>query len=348
MATHYYLRVSGVTGDSKAAGYNGWFDIDDFGLNAQSDSALQVSYSPLYVDFTRVSKEIVPLLLAGAKGTHFARVEVVAVVDGTSPYEAYHLTVTNAFVGGYLQGTRLDTTMGFTYDSLKETTTTQTSGKLVHHTVNIASTSGGDVTAADLADFAKVRADGATYYLKVAGITGDITTGTYAGWFKVHDYNLGETLHTSGGGGAGGSGKVEFSPLSVDLAKLSAGASDLLQDQATGASISTVRLVAQTTVGSEHVILLDLKLTGDRVLSNSRDGIGGPTVTFDFSKIAEKITDVASDGSTTSKTFSYDLGATTTAVAAPHAATAEPLVAGNDTPVSHPSSLHHDGDLLFA
>src|SRR5262249_50702996 len=81
------------------------------------------------------------------------------------------------------------------------------------------------------------------YYLKIDGVTGDVTVKGFEGWFAVDAYDLGiqNTGSIGSAGGGAGVGKAHFSPLTVDIHSL-AGLAPLLHDVASGQALKSVEL----------------------------------------------------------------------------------------------------------
>src|SRR5262245_30561504 len=73
------------------------------------------------------------------------------------------------------------------------------------------------------------------YYLKIDGVTGDVTAKGFEGWFSVDAYDLGvqNTGSIGSASGGAGAGKAQFSPLTVDIHSL-AGLASLFGDVASG------------------------------------------------------------------------------------------------------------------
>jgi type VI protein secretion system component Hcp len=114
------------------------------------------------------------------------------------------------------------------------------------------------------------------YFLKIDGVTGDVTQGAHKGSFAVDGFDIGEMTPFSNGMATG---RTQFSPLSVDIHSLQ-GVSSVLADELTDKTIKSVELVAvETTAKGGVQTVYDLKLTNALVGSfeNSPGGNGVET-----------------------------------------------------------------------
>src|SRR4249920_1795920 len=132
------------------------------------------------------------------------------------------------------------------------------------------------------------------YFLKIDGVTGDVTSGAHKGWFAVDGYDIGVSTPFADAAGTGVIGRTELSALSVDIHSLS-GISALLQDELTNKNIKSVELIGVATNAAKGLeqTVYDLKLT-DALLGSFEN-------------------DPASKGIETALTFHYDQASLTDA-----------------------------------
>ena len=84
------------------------------------------------------------------------------------------------------------------------------------------------------------------YFLKIDGVTGDVTSGPYKGWFTVDGFDIGVSTPFADPAGTEVTGRTELSALSVDINSLT-GISALLRDELTNKNIQSVELVGVDT-----------------------------------------------------------------------------------------------------
>jgi type VI protein secretion system component Hcp len=260
---HYFLKIDGVTGDSRDAAHPGWFNVDgfDFGVTTPANGAGATigrsHISPLLVDIHSVTG-LAALLGDEVDHRVIKSVELVGVEGGFEKGQqtVYDLKLSNVTLGSLhnepgAQGIEADLAFNFQKGSLTQAGTTQTFG----------SNSGG--AAATLPQDAEVTAVPASspvhYFLKVAGVTGDSRDAAHPGWFSVDGFDFGITTPTSTGAG-GASGRSHISPLSVDIQSV-LGLAALLGDEVTNHVIKSVELVGVEAGGEEQQTVYDLKLT---------------------------------------------------------------------------------------
>ena len=138
-------------------------------------------------------------------------------------------------------------------------------------------------------------------FLKIDGVMGDSTDAKHIGWFEVDGFDFGATRPVNTGGE--GTGRVAFSPLSVDISSL-AGLAPLLGDLTGNKLLKTVELVE---VAQKDQTVYDLKLT-DAVLASYSNAPGPHGVEtglkFDFKTVSLTDHGVTSDGAGAAETTS--------------------------------------------
>ncbi len=304
-ATHYYLKIDGVTGNSTAEDYKGWFSVDgfDFGVSNSTSSnagggggAGRATFSPLTIDISSL-EGLAPLFVDAATLKLIKSAELVGVTGGDKQQKVYDLSLTNATLVSYdtTPGDgSVDTALAFDFQKAK---LTDDKTSLEGSETTIVTPTRFDPPAA-LPDKASAVPDGSSvhYFLKIDGVTGDSTSESYKGWFSVDGFNFG-LLDQAGGLGAGrGAGRATFSPLTVDVSSLT-GVASLFADAASGKAISTVELVGVTD--NKQTEVYDIKLSNARLASlvtTPGDGSVDTALTFDFQKVRLADNGVSSDG----------------------------------------------------
>ncbi len=307
-ALTYLLKIDGATGDSKVAGYEGYFTVDEFTFHELTKLANggavagKAQFDPLTVDIAGVSPGLVTLLKDAATGKHIPSVELVGLKpagEGT-PQKVYDLKLNDVRIAGYAADSGHDTALAFDFSKLTETIqgqkpdgtlgTSQTfSFDLAHHGGSIA-----PVNHDALAAFAHAHVGPAlTLLLKVDGVTGDSTIKGFEGDFRVDEVTFNEL--------------TKFTK--VDLAGLSPGLVTLLKDAATGKHIPSVELIGlKPAGGGTPQKVYDLTLDNVRVAGYAADGGHDTALAFDYGKLTETIKGQKSDGSLdTGQTFTFDL-----------------------------------------
>ena len=206
----YLLKVDGVTGDSRMAGYEGWFTVDEYTFGELSRlgslgagggaSAGRPQLDPLMVDLSGLPEGLVSLLRDAVTGHSIRNIELAGVKTvGDGPaVKFYDLTLRNVTVAGYAEDGGHDTAVAFDYRSGTETIfAPNREGTDVGQSFSFnLARNGGTITPVSqdtLAAFAHSHAGVAlTYLLKVDGVTGDSRMAGYEGWFTVDEYTFGE------------------------------------------------------------------------------------------------------------------------------------------------------------
>ncbi|SHK07109.1 Type VI protein secretion system component Hcp (secreted cytotoxin) [Bradyrhizobium lablabi] len=324
-ALTYLLKVDGVTGDSKVAGYEGYFTVDEFTFNeltklangGAGGSAGKAQFDPLMVDIAGLSPGLVTLLKDAATGKHIPSVELVGLKPDKGALEkVYDLTLNNVALAGYAADGGHDTALAFDFTKLTETITGQKpDGSLdtgQTFTFDLAH-NGGSIAPVNhdtLAAFAHSHVEPAlTYLLKIDGATGDSKVHGYEGYFTVDEFTFNELTKLANGGAGAVAGKAQFDPLTVDIAGLSPGLVTLLKDAATGKQIPSVELVGLKPSGDgPPQKVYDLTLNHVTLAGYAADSGHDTALAFDFSKLTETITGQKPDGSPdTGQTFTFDL-----------------------------------------
>jgi type VI protein secretion system component Hcp len=323
-ALTYLLKIDGVTGDSTIKGFEGYFTVDEFTFNELTKLAIgrvggaKAQFDPLMVDIAGVSPGLATLLKDAATGKHIPSVELVGLKPAGEGalQKIYDLTLNNVTLAGYAADSGHDTALAFDYSKLTETIKAQKpDGTLgTGQTFSFDLThSGGSLTPVNhdaLAAFAHSHVGPAlTYLLKVDGVTGDSTIKGYEGYFTVDEFTFNELTKLANGGAGGSSGKAQFDPLMVDIARVSPGLVTLLKDAATGKHIPSAELVGLKPAGEGTLQkIYDLTLNNVALAGYAADSGHDTALAFDFSKLTETITGQKPDGSPgTGQTFSFDL-----------------------------------------
>ena len=130
------------------------------------------------------------------------------------------------------------------------------------------------------------------YFLKIDGVTGDVTSKLFAGWFAVDSFDLAARTPFDSRTGLP-IGKMEFSPLTVDIHSL-AGLAPLLNDEINNTNIKSVELEAIDTSTGKATKVYDLKISSARVASfDNRLGTNGGDTTLTFVYRNGQITDLS-------------------------------------------------------
>jgi type VI secretion system secreted protein Hcp len=257
---HYFLKVAGVTGDSRDAAHPGWFTVDgfDFGATTPTSAGLpngRAHISPLLVDIHSITG-LAALLGYEVTNWIIPSVELVGVEGFEKEQQTvYDLKLTNVSLDGLhdepgAQGVEADLAFTFEHGSLTQGDTTTAFG----------ASRGAAAAPPALSEVSAVPAQSPVqYFLKVAGVTGDSTDARHPGWFTVDGFDFGITTPTTAGSGQA-TGRSQVSPLLVDIHSIT-GLAALLGDEATNRVIQSVELVGVENGGKEQQTIYDLTLT---------------------------------------------------------------------------------------
>ncbi|WP_380180328.1 Hcp family type VI secretion system effector [Kalamiella sp. sgz302252] len=106
MAIDTYLKVDGVTGESKDSNHTGWIDINSFTWGASQPGNMavgggggvgKVNFNDLIVK-ANIDKAFTALLKSCASGKHISKVEVSACKAGGSQIEYTRITLEDVLV----------------------------------------------------------------------------------------------------------------------------------------------------------------------------------------------------------------------------------------------------------
>src|SRR5262245_41283816 len=156
------------------------------------------------------------------------------------------------------------------------------------------------------------------YFLKIDGVKGDSTVEGFEGWFSVDGYDIGVRNTASLSAGGSGAGKVQFSPLTVDIHSLT-GLATLFGDVASGRHLTSVELVGARTIEGESLKVYDVKLSEVLVSSFENDPSSNGVETslaFNYNKISVTGQPTTAPGIVgTPPTFAFDVNELKTAAA---------------------------------
>ena len=335
-----FLKIDGVMGDSTDAKHIGWFEVDgfDFGatrpVNTGGEGTGRVTFSPLSVDISSLSG-LAPLLGDLTSNKLLKTVELVEVTQ--KDQTVYDLKLTNAVLDTFSNapgphGVETGLKFDFKTVSLTDHGVTSDGAGAAETTSATASrfTTGGGAAVTSETITPVPGGSTAHYFLKVAGVKGDSIDAKHMGWFEVDGFDFGATRPVSTGGQ--GSGKVAFSPLSVDISSLT-GLAPLLGDLTSNKVFNTVELV-EVTANDQTVYDLTLTKATLDTFSNSPGPNGVETdLTFGFQKVSLTDHGVSSEGGPGP---AETVSATAQRFAASAAATSD-----TDTQVPGTSPLHY-------
>ena len=144
-------------------------------------------------------------------------------------------------------------------------------------------------------------------YLKIDGLTGDVTSGAYKGYMHVQSYSWGFSIPVSGGGGTGANrqtpGKVAMSPLHLTKTQDSTTAT-LMQKSFAGTPFATANVVVTRMIKGSEVEMCRYDMT-DIILQDYQTGgsEGGenPTESLGLNFAGVTISQTSTDASSASK-----------------------------------------------
>ncbi|ANB74045.1 type VI secretion system secreted protein Hcp [Burkholderia sp. GAS332] len=112
MSVDMYMRVDGVTGESKDANHKGWTDIQSYSWGAAQPGSMatgsgggigKVSFNDLLVE-TFIDKAAPAVLKFCANGKHLPKVEISVCKAGGSQIEYLRITLSEVLVTSVQQG----------------------------------------------------------------------------------------------------------------------------------------------------------------------------------------------------------------------------------------------------
>lgn len=112
MSVDMYMRVDGVTGESKDANHKGWIDIQSYSWGAAQPGSMstgsgggigKVSFNDLMVE-TFMDKAAPAVLKYCANGRHLPKVEISVCKAGGTQIEYLRITLSEVLVTSVLQG----------------------------------------------------------------------------------------------------------------------------------------------------------------------------------------------------------------------------------------------------
>ncbi|NYS29455.1 MULTISPECIES: type VI secretion system tube protein Hcp [unclassified Pantoea] len=124
MAIDMYLKVDGITGESKDSNHTGWIDIDSFSWGASQPGNMsvgggggagKVNFNDLHIN-AKIDKAVTALLKNCASGKHVSKVEVSVCKAGGTQIEYTRITLEDVLVTNVqFVGSEHDDTLGVTY-----------------------------------------------------------------------------------------------------------------------------------------------------------------------------------------------------------------------------------------
>ena len=106
----YFLRIDGISGASRAQGFEGWFDLLGYHWEMDGSGNSPVAGLPLVVQ-TMSLRGLPGVEKKAAAGSRLARVELQAVTSGNNPGWYFKVVLAGALVtASTLTGTDLATT----------------------------------------------------------------------------------------------------------------------------------------------------------------------------------------------------------------------------------------------
>lgn len=309
----YFLRISGINGDSVSKGHEGWFEISSFSFgesNAYSllnNSIGKVSISDLSVMLSD-NAALSALLLNSASGKVLQALEIEGVSSAaTGSKVVYDLTLNNVLVSSVSQsgsqGESAATSATFNFGQIGLVTTSLNDDGSVAGTQQfgwdlVGNKASGGILAEPVAGATDSVPNPVAYFLKIDGIPGDSTSKGHEGWFEIPAYSFGQSNsgNVSIGGGAV-AGAANFSDLSVFLEDNTALAA-LLARNAAGTIINSLEIEG---VAANGRTVYDLTLNQVKVSSVGHGATEGSEpatlVSFDYGKIGIVTTGQNPDGS---------------------------------------------------
>ena len=309
----YYLRIDGLSGDSTAAGHEGWFEIDYFDLSVARGTGLSSgglvggspNYEPVSVGFS-LDSALASLLQNMSSGKQFTSVQIEGVNFGSgAPSTFFELTLNNVSTStlfDFSQG-GFDATFDFEQIGV---VTSDASG-------TVTSSAGWDLVAQkaldpttleDAIEGTSGHAAGTfatAYYVWIEGITGDVTDVGHKGWFRA------ETLVTNFDASSGSI----FNSEGVSLVFSNDSAlTRLMSSLASGKMIDSIVIEGVTTGKTTQVVYaLDLESVVVSSLSNSDASFDnqGFNAFFDYQQIGITTNEVDENGILSSDTFGFDV-----------------------------------------
>ncbi|ENZ9095861.1 MULTISPECIES: Hcp family type VI secretion system effector [Enterobacteriaceae] len=124
MAIDMYMKVDGVTGESKDSNHTGWIDIDSFSWGASQPGNMyvgggggvgKVNFNDLHVN-ALIDKSVTALLKNCASGKHLAKVELSVCKAGGTQVEYAKITLEDVLVTSVqYTGAKSGDTIGVSY-----------------------------------------------------------------------------------------------------------------------------------------------------------------------------------------------------------------------------------------
>ncbi len=124
MSIDMYLKVDGVTGESKDSNHSGWTDITSFSWGATQPGNMsvgggggagKVSFNDLHIN-AKIDKSVTAILKNCASGKHVGSVQVSVCKAGGTQVEYTRITLTDVLVTSVqFVGSEHDDTLGVTY-----------------------------------------------------------------------------------------------------------------------------------------------------------------------------------------------------------------------------------------
>ncbi|MEH6648086.1 type VI secretion system tube protein Hcp, partial [Sulfitobacter sp.] len=330
--TAYYLFIQGIVGDSTRKGYEGWFELDAFSLG-QSQVSGSVNFQDLSVSLSGTAG--LTDLLRVVSDPYSQRIEALQIYGVIeSPEEGrgqavYKLTLNEVFVSSLSEDTAgSEKNINATFDFGRIGLTTNSLNP--DGSFGVEQTYGWDVGANkpdSISDNTTryspvIVASPTNYYLKIAGIKGDLTYEGREGWFDLDAFSFGQSIE--------GLGRVDIQDLSVSLSGI-AGLTGLLQGASNGAKFTSLQIEGETPTIFTQVpkegggtttkttlgkTVYKLTLNEVFVSSVSGDTAGSEkniNATFDFGKIGLVTNSLNQDGSLgAEQTYAWDVGNNTT------------------------------------
>lgn len=311
----WQMVIDGLNGGGKAEGFVGAFDVVDFSFGGTNSAVSggggggsgKVSFDELTVTFGAGTAldELMELLATGQHLSRGVRIAGDLVSGGKVHADAYDLRLNDATVTGITQLANGNVAVAFDFGLYSLTTageggTRETSGWNVAANTKVST----ELTAAVGSEeaFSDGPDKASDYYLVVEGLDGGADVKGRAQAFAVSSFTFDALMSSSGVGGGGGSGKAEFSPLSVKL-DLGSAAVRLLERWAGDVDGFSVQLVGTDPSRNGSPVVYDLRLGDASVASISQDGKGLDLVSFDFGQFS-----LATGKGDNREAFGFDLG----------------------------------------
>lgn len=237
VATTYFIRIDGVSGDSTAAGYEGWFEVAHYSLGMGvgvsspqlGDRAIGVpSISDLNVILDGDSG-LADLLTGLASAEPLAAVQIHGVTgNGKSAQVVFDMRLNDVIVSNVnavaADGIPSQLGVSFNFAEFGIATFEQAPGnktqlnsafgwdRLANKSVQFADLSEPDPEKAFRID------DDLTYFLNFEGLTGDSQVDGFEGWFEISSYQFGAGLGvSSASGGERTTSLPSFSEVTLTL-----------------------------------------------------------------------------------------------------------------------------------